>query len=92
MKPFITVVLAGWLIATVQFAKPDACVCGGEDGRALCIDEDAGAEVIAALRLPVTLELRSAHRISALRPFQLSHVHSNVETAPESSAKVRERA
>jgi hypothetical protein len=59
MKLLITVALAGWLLATAQTAKPDACACGGGDGRALCINADAGADVIAALKLPVTLELRS---------------------------------
>jgi hypothetical protein len=58
-KSFIAVTIAGWLLTTVQIAKPDACACGGEDGRALCIGGDVSSDVAASLRLPVTLELRS---------------------------------
>jgi hypothetical protein len=50
-------VLVGLLLVAPGAAQPTACSC---DGRALCIvGDDAGADLGAALSLPVTLELRS---------------------------------
>lgn len=49
-------VFVGLLLVAPGAARPAACSC---DGRALCVTDDAGADVGAALALPVTLELRS---------------------------------
>ena len=49
------VVLVAILCGAPGVGAADSCTC---DRRAVCINEDAGADLAAALRLPVTLELR----------------------------------
>lgn len=56
MRVFVVVVLFGLLLAVLAAGAADSCTC---DGRALCINGDAGANLAAALKQPVTLELRS---------------------------------
>jgi hypothetical protein len=56
VRLFAVVVLVGLLLGAPGAVAADSCTC---DGRALCINDDAGADVAAALKLPVTLELRS---------------------------------
>lgn len=56
MKLFVAFILAGLLLVAPDAARPAACSC---DGRALCVTDDASADVGAALALSVTLELRS---------------------------------
>jgi hypothetical protein len=56
VRPYAVVVLAGLLLGAPGAVAADSCACYG---RAVCINEDAGADLAAALRLPVTLELQS---------------------------------
>jgi hypothetical protein len=51
------VVLAGLLLGAPGAGTAGSCTC---DGSALCVNDNAGADVGAALALPVTLELRSS--------------------------------
>lgn len=56
MRLFLAAVLLGLLLGAPSAGAADSCTC---DGRALCINGDAGAGLAAALKQPVTLELRS---------------------------------
>jgi hypothetical protein len=56
MKPFGVIALVCILLGVPGSGAADSCSCAGRD---LCIGSDAGADVVAALRLPVTLDLRS---------------------------------
>lgn len=56
MRLFAVVVLLGLLLGAPGTAAAGSCTC---DGRAVCINENAGADLAATLRLPVTLELRN---------------------------------
>jgi hypothetical protein len=56
VRLFLAVVLLGLLLGAPSASAADSCTC---DGRALCINGDAGAGMAAALKRPVTLELRS---------------------------------
>lgn len=56
MRLLAVVVLFGLLLGALGAGTADSCTC---DSRALCINGDAGAGLAAALKQPVTLELRS---------------------------------
>ena len=56
MRLFAAVVLLGLLLGAPGASAADSCTC---DGRAFCINGDAGVGLAADLKQPVTLELRS---------------------------------